>query len=56
MMALLKFIGLFMFSHGGNWNQEGWLVPLIWRVAFCSGLAALTCGRLGRNLPTLITA
>ena len=27
MMAL---ISLFTFSHGGNWNQQGGRVPLMW--------------------------
>ena len=43
-MAQLKFIGLFTLSHGGNWNQQGGRVPLMWPVALCSSLAALSCG------------
>ena len=32
-MALLKFIGLFTLSHGGNDNQQG--AQLMWRAAIC---------------------
>ena len=32
-MAQLKFIGLFTVSHGGNWNQQGGPVPLMWSAA-----------------------
>ena len=55
MKALSKTIGLFMFSHGGNWNQQEECVPLMWCVALCSGLVALLCGwaELGRNPLTL---
>ena len=54
-MARLKFIGLFTLSHGGNRNQQGERVPLMWPAAFCSGLAALSCGwaELWKNPPTL---
>ena len=31
-MLRLKFIGLFTLSHGGNWNQQGGHVPLMWPV------------------------
>ena len=41
-MARLKFIGLFTLSHGGNRNQQGGCVPLMWPAALCSGLAALS--------------
>ena len=30
--AILRFIGLFAFSHGSNWNQQ----PFIWHMALCS--------------------
>ena len=54
-MARLKFIGLFTLSHGGNWNQQGGCVPLMWPVALRSGLAVLSCGWGGtlKNPPTL---
>ena len=38
-MARLKFIGLFTFSHGGNQNQQGGRVPFMRLAALCSGLA-----------------
>ena len=40
-MARLKFIGLFTLSHGGNRNQQGGHVPLMWPATFFSGLAVL---------------
>ena len=43
-MAQLKFIGLFTLSHGGNRNQQGGCVPLMWPAALHSGLMALSCG------------
>ena len=43
-MARLKFISLFTLSHGGNRNQQGGCVPLMWPAAFRSGLVALSCG------------
>ena len=47
-MAGLKFIGLFTLSHGGNQNQQGGGggegVVLMWPVALCGDLAALSCG------------
>ena len=51
MMALLRFIGLFTFSHGSNQDQQGGCVPLMWHAVLCSGLAALSCGwaKLPRN-------
>ena len=54
-MVRLNFIGLFTLSHGGNRNQQGGRVPLMWPAALCSGLAALSCGwaELWTNLPTL---
>ena len=39
-----KFIGLFTLADGGNRNQQGGRVPLMWPVALCSDLAALSCG------------
>ena len=40
---------------GGNRNQQGGRVPLMWPAALCSGLAALSCGwaELWKNPPTL---
>ena len=32
-MSQLKFIGLFILSHGGNQNQQGVHVPFMWPVA-----------------------
>ena len=51
----LKFIGLFTLSHGGNCNQQRGRVPSMWPTALCSGLVALSCGRveLSKNPPTL---
>ena len=46
-MALFKIIGLFTFSHGSNWNQQVGHVPLVWHVAMCSSLAALSYGWAG---------
>ena len=43
MMALLIVISLFTLSHVDKRNHKG-RVPLIWRAALCSGLAALSCG------------
>ena len=40
----LKFNGLFTLSHGGNRNQEGGGVPLMWPAALCSGLVVLSYG------------
>ena len=53
-MVPLHFISLFIFSHGGNWNQQGGGVPF--GVA-CSPLAALLCGwgELRRNEEVLYT-
>ena len=35
-VTLIRFIGLFTFSHGGNWNQQWGCVTLMW-------IAALSC-------------
>ena len=43
-MAQLKFIDLFTLSFGGNRNQQGGLVILMWPAAPCSDLAAVSCG------------
>ena len=46
MMALLRFIALYVHAFP-LWlpeNQQGG-IPLMWHVAFCSGLMALSCGR-----------
>ena len=51
-MARLKFIGLFTLSHGGNRNQQGGRVPLMWPAALCSGLAALYVA--GRNFEEIL--
>ena len=32
-MVLIRFIDLFTFSHGGNWNQQWGRVTLMWIVA-----------------------
>lgn len=44
-MALLKFIGLFMFSHGGNQNQQGGCITLMC-VAICSTFIGILPYRL----------
>ena len=46
MMVLVKFIGLLMFDDGGNQNQQGGPVPLMWCAwcaALCSGLVVFSC-------------
>ena len=43
-IALLKFTGLFTFSHGGSNGVGGGGVLLMWCVPLCSGLVALSCG------------
>ena len=48
-MARLKFIGLFTLSHGGNWNQQGGGVPLMWSAALRSDFHAA-----GRNFEEIL--